>query len=150
MTRAAKIVYFTALALGLLAGGLDGFFTTMDLLRASEQGTRMSAPTVLDDFSYVQYRYADAAHARDATQRAVDFLKEMEGLQPTRRQEGELAILYTRLALLAEREGNAEQSHALLTEARRWNATSGGRDHSDAEMKSGLKTLDDLRAAPSR
>jgi hypothetical protein len=149
MTRAAKILYFTALALGLLVGGLDGFFTTMDLSRSSEESTRMNAPTILDDFSYVQYRYSDLAHAKDASQHAIDFLKEMEGLQPIKRQEGELAILYTRLALLAEQEGNAEQSHALLTEARRWNATSGGRDHSDAEMKSGLKTLDDLRA-PSR
>lgn len=149
MTKAAKIVYLVALAIGLAAGSVAGLLTTMSRLRLSDEATRNIAPRMLYDFSLVQYQYADAAHARDAAQFAVSFLKELEDVQPAREQEIELAASYTRLAILTDQAGDSEQSHALLSDARRYFKSAGGREYSDAQMKAWLKALDDLRITVS-
>jgi hypothetical protein len=66
----------------------------------------------------------------------------MEKSNPEKTQERELSLTYTRLALLEDAADNSEQSHALMTKARYWYTASGGRDYSESEMKTMLKSLD--------
>ena len=150
MTKAAKIVYLVALAIGLAAGSAAGFLSTMNRLRFSDKATRDIAPRLLYDFSLIQYQHADAGHARDAAQLAVNFLTELEDLQPAGEQEIELAASYTRLAILADQAGDPERSRVLLSEAGRYFKSASGRDYSADEMKAWLKALDDLRTTVSR
>jgi hypothetical protein len=150
MTRAAKIVYLTMLALGLGAGIVGGFWTRMSVLGSLDDSTRSTAPSALRDFCFLQYRYADPAHAKAAARMTVSFLRELEEVQRSKEQEAELAASYTRLAVLADQDGDSEQSQAQIQEARRWHAKGAGRDYSDAEMKAWLKARDDLTAAVYR
>jgi hypothetical protein len=145
MMRAAKCLYFTMLFVGLTVGTIFGFWNTEDELRLNDEGIRMTAPAMLDNFSFAQYKYADTEHATVALHTVVGFLEEMEHLHPGKEQEVRLTMAYTRLALLADRTGGLEQSHGYMTKAKLWNAASGGQDYSESEMKARLNILDSLR-----
>jgi hypothetical protein len=143
MTKAAKITYFSAWLIGLSIGAFFGFQTAAPALKAYYSGRQLIAPMVLSHFSYLQYSYADPAHAQAALQTSARLLEEIEKLNPEETQERELSFTYTRLALLEDAADKSEQSHALMTKARYWYAVSGGRDYSESEMKTMLKTLDE-------
>jgi hypothetical protein len=143
MTRAAKVTYFAALLIGFSIGAFFGFQTTAPMLKAYYDARQETAPMAFNRFSYLQYSYADAAHARAALQTFASFLEELEKLNPKKRQEQELAFTYTRLALLEDATDNSPQSHALMTKARYWYVASGARDYSESEMKTMLKSLDE-------
>jgi hypothetical protein len=143
MTLAAKITYFAALLIGLSIGAFFGFQTAAAALEAYYSGRQLIAPTLLSHFSYLQYIYADPTHAQAALQTSARLLEGMEKLNPENTQERELSFTYTRLALLEDAANNSEQSHALMTKARYWFAVSGGRDYSESEMKTMLKSVDE-------
>jgi hypothetical protein len=143
MTRAAKITYFAALVIGLSIGAFFGFQTTAPLLEAYYDARQLTAPMAFSRFSYLQYSYADAAHAQAALVTLARFLEELEKLRPEKTRERELVFTYTRLALLEDAAEKLDQSHALMAKARYWNSLSGGRDFSESEMKAALKTLDE-------
>jgi hypothetical protein len=143
MTRAAKITYFAALFIGLSIGAFFGFQTAGPLLKGYYAVRQLTAPMAFSHFSYLQYNYADAAHAQAALQTFARFLEELEKLNPEKTQERELAFTYTRLALLDDAAEKLDQSHALMEKARYWYLSSGGRDYSESEMKSMWKTLDE-------
>jgi hypothetical protein len=127
MTKAAKITYFAALLIGLSIGAFFGFQTAAPVLEAYYTARQLTAPIVLSHFSYLQYSYADPAHAQAALQTSASLLEEMEKLKPEETQERELSFTYTRLALLEDAADNSKPSHALMTKARYWYAVSGGR-----------------------
>jgi hypothetical protein len=143
MTKGAKITYFSALLIGLSIGTIFGFQTAAPAFEAFYTGRQLIAPMVLGHFSYLQYSYADRAHAQAALQTSAKLLEGMEKLYPEKTQERELSFTYTRLALLEDAADNSEQSHALMTKARYWYTASGGRAYSDSEMKTMLKSLDE-------
>jgi hypothetical protein len=64
-------------------------------------------------------------------------------LTPERTQQLNLAMAYTRLALIEDEAHNQDQSQADMTKARNWYATFGGRDYSESEVKTILKTFDE-------
>jgi uncharacterized membrane-anchored protein len=66
MTKAAKITYFAALLVGFSIGTFFGFQTAAPALEAFFTGRQLTAPMVLSHFSYLQYKYADPAHAQAA------------------------------------------------------------------------------------
>jgi hypothetical protein len=142
MTRAAKITYLVALLLGLSIGGYVGFQKTAFALDSYYSARDEVAPMVLDHFSYLQYSHADSEHARSSLQMAANVLEEIERLYPNDIRERDLAITYTRLALLEDAEDNSERSHALMTKARYWFAASYGRDYSESQIKDLLKARD--------
>jgi hypothetical protein len=143
MTKAAKITYFAALLVGLSIGTSFGFQTAAPAFEAYYSGRQLAAPMVLSHYSYLQYSYADPAHAEAALRTSARLLEGMEKLNPDEAQERELSFTYTRLALLEDAAGNSEHSHALMTKARYWYASSSGRDYSESEMKTMLKILDE-------
>jgi hypothetical protein len=144
MTRAAKITYIVALLFGISIGAYFGFQRAMFRLGAYYSVMQLEAPSALDHFSYLQYRYADSEHAKAGLQMSASLLEEIEKLNPERSQERDLAVTYTRLALLEDAADHSQQSHALMTKARYWYAASGGRDYSESEMKDMLKTRDEV------
>ncbi len=142
MTLAAKITYLAALLVGLSIGGYFGFQRTALALDSYYSARDEVAPRVLDHFSYLQYTYADSEHAKAGLQMAANVLEKIQKLHPDRGHEQELALTYTRLALLEDAESNPQQSHALMTKARYWLAASNGRDYSESEIKDMLNAWD--------
>jgi hypothetical protein len=103
---------------------------------------RLIAPDVLRDFSYMQYKHADLAHAEAALLTHANFLEELQKTYPEKTQN-ELAVVYTRLALLEDAANNQEQSRTYLTKARSWySPIVGGRELSDSEMKFAVNKVD--------
>src|SRR5258708_31814355 len=134
MTRAAKIMYFGALFIGISIGSFFAFRTATHTLESIYDLQQMTAPMVLRDFSYTQYKNADRAHAQAALLTYANFLGELQKAYPEKGQKMELAVAYTRLALLEDAASNQEQSRTYMTKARSWySPTIGGRELSDSE-----------------
>jgi hypothetical protein len=144
MTRAARIVYSVALVMGLSLGLTIGLWNATTRLRIAADAEVDTAPAWLDDFSYVQYKYATPEHATAALTTTIRLLEELEQSHPAKPQEIDLAVAYTRLAMLADASDSA-QSKTLMAKARYWHVTSGGRDYSDEEMKARLLASDRVR-----
>ncbi len=144
MTRAAKITYLLALLLGFSVGAYVKFHVTMTPLESYFEMIRSTAPGVLDDFSYVQYKHADTEHARAALQSYADLLEEMQKWNPDRFRPGTLSVTYVRLALIEDAADNPELSHVYMTKARYWNTANGGPDRSESEMKNAVEKADEL------
>src|SRR4029077_17176376 len=79
---------------------------------------RLIAPRVLRDFSFLQYKYADREHANAALLIYARLLEELQKTYPEDSQKNDLAIAYTRLALLEDAADNQEQSRTYITKAR--------------------------------
>jgi len=143
MTRAAKILYFGALLIGLSTGSVISFRSTAFRLESLYDIPRLTAPGVLRDFSYMQYKNADHEHANAALLTYANFLQELQKTYPENPQKGELAVVYTRLALLEDAANNQEQSRTYMTKARFWySPIVGGRELSDSEMKFAVNKMD--------
>lgn len=142
MTPAAKVTYLGALLMGLSIGVFFGFQNTRLVLETYYDARRLTAPMVLGDFAYKQYRHADQEHAKAALLTFVNFSEEMEKSRPEKTQKQNLANAYTRLALLEDSADNPAQSRVYITKARYWHTGNGGRDYSDSEMKAALKAVD--------
>lgn len=143
MTPAARIVYVLSLVIGLSVGTLFGFWEDADLLKSYYSSRRVTAPLELDDFSFMQYRYADAEHARTALLASAGLREKLEAVTPDKGQIHNLAATYTRLALLEDAANNAQASHDYMAKAKYWCARGGGQNCSDSEMKASLKNLDE-------
>ncbi len=142
MTPAARIVYVLALVIGLSIGAFFGFWNDAGLLKSYYSARRVTAPKELDDFSFMQYRRANAEHARAALLAFAGFLEKLEALSPGKGQKLNLASTYTRLALLEDAANNAQASHDYMAKAQYWYAAGGGQMHSDSEMKAALSDGD--------
>lgn len=144
MTPAAKVTYVAAVVIGLAAGFFVGFRTGTVASDALYDAQRMAAVMEVTSFSNMQYRHADPQHAKEALLTCAKFLEQMENVKPDSTQEVDLAIAYTRLALLEDAAQNAEQSQAYMHKARSWHKASGGRDASDVDMKTGQRKIDEV------
>jgi hypothetical protein len=142
MTPAAKAVYLGALLIGLALGAFVGFRVEGSFLGLDYEGRRSLAPAALVDFSNMQYSHADVEHAESALQMTAAFLENMEELKPEKAQKLDLAMAYTRLALLQDAASNSQQSHAYMVKARSWYKASGGQDYPESEMKARLRAFD--------
>jgi sugar diacid utilization regulator len=145
MTRAAKVTYFAALFMGLAIGAFLGFQYHSGALEASFSLRQMTTEVALANFSYLQYKHADHEHAEAALHTFANFLEEMEKLKPEKAQKYDLAITYTRLALLEDAANSAEQPRTCMEKARFWYTAAAGRDLSDSKMKAWVKTWDAIR-----
>ena len=72
------------------------------LLKPYHSARKLTAPTAPDDFSFIQYRHADAEHAEAALQTCAGFWEELKKLSPDKGHELNLANTYKRLAYLEE------------------------------------------------
>jgi hypothetical protein len=148
MTPAARIVYGLALVIGLSVGAFFGFWKDAGHLKSYYSARRVTAPRELGDFSFVQYRHADAGHARIALLAFASFLEKLEALNPDMGERLNLAGTYTRLALLEDAANNAQASDDYMAKAQSWYTAGGGQTHSDSEMKAafidGDKRLEQL------
>jgi hypothetical protein len=142
MTRAAKILYFGALLIGLSIGAFFSFRNTTRILDLSYEAQQQTAPWVLRDFSYMQYKNADHEHANAALLTYANFLEELQKTHPEKGQEGELAVAYTRLALREDAANNSEQSQIYMLKAHFWSRSSGARDAPDSVMKLAVNRMD--------
>jgi hypothetical protein len=144
MTLAAKITYLAALLIGLSIGAILSFRTTSSEIEDYDAAQKLTAPTVLADFAYTQYKHADLDHATKTLQGSADVLEEMEKLTPKKEQENDLAVVYTRLALREDAANNAELSHGYMTKALYWRSVTGDRVASESEMKAAVKRWDEI------
>jgi len=135
MTPAARIVYGLALVIGISVGVFFGFWEEANLLKSYYSTMRVIAPREFDNFSFMQYRHADAEHAKAALLEFAGFLEKLERLSPDAGEKLNLAGTYTRLALLEDAANNAQASHDYMAKAQYWYAAGGGQNHSDSEMK---------------
>ncbi len=142
MTRAAIITYIGALLLGLSIGSYFSFRTATHNLQAFYDVRRLAAPQVLREFSYLQYKYADPEHAKEALLTFASVLEQMEKTSSENARKLDLAYAYTRLALLEDATKNREQSQNYMTKTRSWYRSIGGRDISDYEMKIAVDKMD--------
>ena len=144
MTPAAKITYLMAALIGLAGGFFLGFRAGTLRAGAFHKAERMEAAMELSRFSNEQYQHADAQHAREALLANVKFLEEMERVGPENTRKTELAMAYTRLALLEDAAQNTAQSQGFMNQARAWYKANGRPDRSDAEMKAAQKKFDEV------
>ena len=142
MTRAAKITYLFALVIGVTGGALFGFWKDSDLLKACYSARQEAAPMALEDFSFMQYRHADAEHAETALLAYVALLEQLESLRPEKSQEFKLANAYVRLASLEDTANNPQKSRDYVAKARSWYIASGGHNRSDSGMKAAVADAD--------
>src|SRR5208282_4514013 len=144
MTLAAKITYLAALVIGLSIGAVFGFRTAASDLETYESSERLIAPGALEDFAYIQYKHADLDHATKTLQGSANVLEEMDKLSSDGRQENDIAVVYTRLALREDAANNGEISHAYMTKALHWRSIAGDRAASESEIKNAVERLDDM------
>jgi hypothetical protein len=144
MTPTAKITYLLAILIGFSAGAIYFFrSTTQQIEMFVDAGNQWVAPRTFGYFSSIQYKHADAEHAKSALQSYANFLEELERMHSDRSQQRDLSFAYARLALL-EGKNNPEQSQILMIKARHWYAaSSGGKEPSDSDMKKAVKILDE-------
>jgi hypothetical protein len=142
MTRAAKITYLLALVFSLAGGTLFGYRTVSDVLKFYYDSRQDTAAMVLEDFSFMQYRHADAEHARSALLAYADLLEQLESLRPEKSQEVNLTHTYIRLASLEDTANNPQGSRDYMSKARSWYTASGGQSRSDSEMKAAVADSD--------
>lgn len=143
MTPAARLVYGLALVIGLSFGALFGFWWDAGRLKSYYSAIRVTAPTELDGFSFMQYRHADAEHARSALLTFAGFLEKLEALSPDKGQSLRLATTYTRLAVLEDEANNPQASRDYMAKAQYWYTAGGGQNRSDSEMKAAVKAWDE-------
>jgi hypothetical protein len=76
-------------------------------LKPYHSARKRTAPTALDDLSFIQYRHADAEHAEAVLQTFAVSWEELKKLSPVKGHDLHLANTYTRLAYLehARRKG---------------------------------------------
>jgi hypothetical protein len=142
MTPAEKVTYLLALVIGLTGGALFGFWKDSDLLKPYYSLRQETAPMVLEDFSFMQYRHADADHARTALLAYAGLLEQVESVHQGKLQELKLANTYIRLASLEDSTNNLHASRDYMAKARSWYITGGGESRSDSEMKAALADWD--------
>ncbi len=142
MTRAAKIVYLGAILIGICIGSTLGYRRGIVAFQALNDFERLAATSTLGDFSYLQYRHADAEHGRRALLMYTDLLQELEQIKPDKTNKIDLGLAYTRLALLEDTVHNPQQSQGYIAKARYWYKTASGKDYSDDQLKSMVDTLD--------
>jgi hypothetical protein len=142
MTPAAKLTYALALVIGLAGGTLFGFWKDSDLLKSYYSARQETAPMVLEDFSFVQYRHADAEHARAALLAYAGLLEQLESVHQGKLQELQLTNAYIRLATLEDSTNNLQASRDYMAKARYFYTASGGQNRSDSEMKAALADWD--------
>jgi hypothetical protein len=143
VTPAAKITYSLTLIIGLCIGVSCGFWNTAQNFKAYYEVTRSTAPLALDHFAVMQYRHADADHAKAALVSSAGLLETLETVSPDRGEQLRLANTYIRLALLADAANNSQASSGYMEKAHYWYKANGGHNYSDAEMKSALIAADE-------
>jgi len=142
MTPAARITYAMALIIGLCGGALFGFSNDAGRLKSYYSLSLVTAPMVLDDFSFMQYRHADAENARVALLASASLMERLEALRPDTGQSFFLASTFVRLALLEDATNDAQASHDYMAKAQYWYSAGGGRRYSDSELKSAVSEKD--------
>jgi hypothetical protein len=142
MTPVAKIVYLSALVIGLLAGLWFGYRNASELLQAYGEAKLTTAPSALREFSRQEYARADLEHARAALLSYAGLLEVLEKAKPEKMRKEELSLTYARLALLEDEAQDPQQSRQFMTRARNWHIALEGRDLSDSEMKAALMRFD--------
>ena len=142
MTPAARLTYLAAILIGMSLGAFLRYKLTVNALASLEELRYMTDPNELSEFSQMQYRHADLEHAQAALLSYASFLEQMEKLKPDKQREIQLAMAYTRLAMLEDTAKNQQQSRTYMLSAAANYKASGGQEYSDSEMKARLQEFD--------
>lgn len=142
MTRAAKIVYLSALVLGLLLG------ISLRLLEAKSADSfrgmlqPMAANAQYGEFAGRQFKNADPEHARQALVGHANYLEQADVIAPEPSYKWDLALTYTRLALLEDARHDARQATAYRSIAQHWYKKSTQRQLTDPELSRAMMNLE--------
>jgi hypothetical protein len=144
MTSARKFTFIAAAVLGLGFGGYLGY-SGADEVSSSLEFTQYLLPTaVVSDFARVQFKHADADHARQAVVLQIHLLEQLRLADKAFQADMELGKAYTRLALIEEAAGQPEAEQRALGQARASykRAHSSSKEPTDDEMKRAITLMD--------
>ena len=143
MTRAAKITYACSLLLGFLVGFFLGFRQTAEILPSQEEARTFSASESLLDFARAQFRYAKADEAAKSLLLCATLLERLRQRDPGADVKDSFVEIYVRLALLADRRNDDEDSRAYMAQAQQaLRSPLARRPTSDAELKDHVSAID--------
>lgn len=138
MTRAMKVTFVVAAALGLGVGSYLGYSRANETSNSLESSQYFLPTSVGSDFARVQFEHADTDHARQAVMLQIHLLEQLEQADATFRENGRLWLAYIRLAMIEEAAGRPDAEHSALTDARALY----NRDHPRGQEQ----TYDELKA----
>jgi hypothetical protein len=108
---------------GLLLGGVSGaIYAHGRLVTSSKYLSQWLAISEYDNLALLQYKYANADHARQSLQDLINFMDRTEAdhLAPDEQALGiDRALTYMRLALLDEKVGDVKAARAHIAEAKK-------------------------------
>jgi hypothetical protein len=154
-SRAMKIAFFCSSLLGLIVGLATGVPEGKALavrLFALRTG---AIERELAEFSAMQFKHADAEHAREAV---LSEIRTLEGLQhlalqaapiqtPQKNPSQWLYIAYARLAMIEEAAGHAAEAKAALAKAvEQWRVLHPGTDATFEQLKHAVRDFDSQTA----
>jgi len=139
-----KRLYAMSLALGMAVGSAVGIWCGQVFVKAVRTLSEMSATSAAANFAFLQYKYADLQHARQALIFGAQFLDDVDAIHTDRASKIDAALSYGRLALLEESAGNRKQSQAYFAKAQeRLKAASKSKsDCSEAKVREILQKRD--------
>jgi len=145
MTRGMKISVVAAALIGLIVGIALGVKDGLQFSRSFDEGEVFFASHATTDFAAKQFKYADAAHAREAALLQIRLLQFLRRAGHDAGDEKELGWAYVRLAMIEHLAGHKEAERTALDTAREFF----GRSHpaeelTDDQMKSALLQMDEL------
>lgn len=146
-----KITFAVASIIGFAVGVVCGCYKGRDASLSMQSAEAMSIPSITSDFALEQFEHADHAHARQAVLLEIKLLEQLERVVHETGASGglfaseglQLALAYTRLALIEETVGQTEAARRDLDQAKAWfNRNHPDKDVSDEQLKDTLKRSD--------
>jgi hypothetical protein len=144
-------ITFAVSSIGFAVGVVYGCYKGKDASLSMQLAEFMSIPSITSNFAREQFEHADSAHARQAVLLEIKLLEQLERVA---RQTGgsgvvsasediQLALAYTRQALIEEADGQSEAARRDLDQAKsRLNRHRTEKVVTDEQMKDTLKRFD--------
>jgi len=151
MTRGMKISVVAASLIGLMMGAAFGVKQGIQSARSLDEGELLFISHAAADFAAEQFKYADVAHAREATLLQIKLLQLVGRAGPDQSDEKELGLAYVRLAMIEKSGDQREAERAALDMAREYFRRSlPGKELTDDQMRNVLVQMDEAmeRARP--
>jgi hypothetical protein len=144
MTRAIKVTFLVAAALGLSSGAYSGYSNVNEMNHLLESSQYVAPTKTASDFARTQFAHADTDHARRAVMLQIHLLERLELADRTFRADTDLAFAYIRLAMIEEASGQPEAEQSALAQARACykQLHSRSAEMTDDEMKKAVERLD--------
>jgi 2,4-dienoyl-CoA reductase-like NADH-dependent reductase (Old Yellow Enzyme family) len=144
MTRAIKVTFLVAAALGLSFGVYSGYSDANETSHLLESSQYIAPTKIASDFARAQFTHADSNHARQAVMLQIHLLEQLELADKDFHDDGQLIFAYVRLAMIEEATGQPDAEQRAMAQARACHgrAHSRSEEMTDDELKKVVKRFD--------